>query len=226
MGNVKKTWLSSYNFVCLLNLPDQIKKLGPIRNQWEGGPRGEGFLRTVKPMTPGTTRLHWQRHLLTNLVKHKSNVVICSKEKKQGAYLQGRGNIDLSSIKVYASHTEFVQKWASSQPISVFLGKSEEEGEGLCPPLYSMIKDGSNRKYVLISPVHPPTHQTYNGQTYHQFEYEDAAIGINVQDLHVEMYGVLLPMLINISDLKSMYTLVTDQWTVFDAEYNNILPHM
>jgi len=44
MGNGKKTWLSSYNFVCLLNLPDQIKKLGPIRNRWEGGPRGEGFL--------------------------------------------------------------------------------------------------------------------------------------------------------------------------------------
>jgi len=33
-------------------------------------------------------------------------------------------------------------------------------------------------------------------------------------------------MLINISDLKSMYTLVTDQWTVLDAEYNNILPHI
>jgi len=105
--------------------------------------------------------------------------------EEAGTYLQGHSNIELSSIKVYTSHTKFMQKWASLQPILVFIGKSEEVG--VCPPLYSMIKDASHHKYVLISPVDPPTQQTYNGQTYHQFEYADTAIGINVQDLHIEM---------------------------------------
>lgn len=222
MGQGKQTWLSSYNFVCLLNLPEQINKLGPIRNRWEGGARGEGFLRTVKPMTPGTTRLHWQRHLLTNLIKHKSNVLICGKGKS--TYKQaGSGNIDFSSIKLYSSMTEFMRQWASSQPISVFVGKSE--AEGMCPPLYSMIKEGSERKYVQISPVEPATKGTYNGQTYHRFEYSEVAIGIDVEDLHVEMYAVLLPMLIDMFDDYKMFTVITDQWTVLDGSFNNILPH-
>ena len=35
--------LSSYNFICLMNLPDAMEKFGPLRAIWEGGPRGEGF---------------------------------------------------------------------------------------------------------------------------------------------------------------------------------------
>ena len=40
----KPSWLTSYNFVCLLNLPQQIEMLGPVRNRYEGGCRGEGYL--------------------------------------------------------------------------------------------------------------------------------------------------------------------------------------
>jgi len=117
--------------------------------------------------------------------------------------------------------TEFMQKWALVQPISVFVGKSDEVGT--CPPLYSMIKAGSDRKYILISPIDPPVKMTYNGQTYHHFEYSEAAIGINVEDLVMEMYAVVLPLLINHSPVK-MYTIVTDQWTVLDSGYNFLLP--
>ena len=41
--NGNPTWLSAYNFVCLLNLPQQIKMMGPIQNRWEGGLRGKDF---------------------------------------------------------------------------------------------------------------------------------------------------------------------------------------
>jgi hypothetical protein len=68
----KPAWLASYNFVCLLNIPEQIRLLGPIRNRWEGGARGEGYLRRVKSAVYGTSRKHWDRNLLTNLMQQNT----------------------------------------------------------------------------------------------------------------------------------------------------------
>jgi len=63
-------WLSAYNFPCLLNMPEQIKMLGPLRNRWEGGHRGEGFLRVVKPTIIGK-RGNWASNLMRNLLRQK-----------------------------------------------------------------------------------------------------------------------------------------------------------
>ena len=41
-------WISSYIYPCLLNLPAHMKEFGPLKNLWEGGVRGEGFLPYVK----------------------------------------------------------------------------------------------------------------------------------------------------------------------------------
>ncbi len=43
-GRKLPIWVTQYNCQSLLNLPDQMEMLGPIRNRWEGGKRGEGFL--------------------------------------------------------------------------------------------------------------------------------------------------------------------------------------
>ena len=43
------TWLSSYNCLSLLNLPNVMAEFGPIRSLWEGGNQGEGYLREAKP---------------------------------------------------------------------------------------------------------------------------------------------------------------------------------
>ena len=42
------TWSTQYNFLCLLNLPNVIRKFGNLTNIWEGGIEGEGFLRKYK----------------------------------------------------------------------------------------------------------------------------------------------------------------------------------
>ena len=34
----------------LLNLPDQIRSYGPLRIWWEGGYKGKGILRSIKPL--------------------------------------------------------------------------------------------------------------------------------------------------------------------------------
>ena len=47
------TWVSSYNFMCLLNLPETIDYFGPILLYYEGGPLGEKNVQTIKRLFPG-----------------------------------------------------------------------------------------------------------------------------------------------------------------------------
>jgi hypothetical protein len=43
-------WISSYTYPCLLNLPDNMRRYGPLKNLWEGSARGEGGIREFKPL--------------------------------------------------------------------------------------------------------------------------------------------------------------------------------
>jgi hypothetical protein len=52
--------LSKYNFPCLLNLPEVLAEFGPIRNLWEGGYQGEGYLRKTKPRLANGLKKNWQ----------------------------------------------------------------------------------------------------------------------------------------------------------------------
>jgi len=65
-------WLSAYNFMSLLNLPDVIRQYGPIRNIWEGGAQGEGVLRFVKPNMLNGMRRAWELSSMKNLMRKKS----------------------------------------------------------------------------------------------------------------------------------------------------------
>jgi hypothetical protein len=58
-GNEEPKWLSSYNFVCLLNLPDQMRRYGPLRNLWEGGWNGEGMIGIMKPEMKNGMQRNW-----------------------------------------------------------------------------------------------------------------------------------------------------------------------
>ena len=67
----KPVWLTSYNFMCLLNLPQVAAQLGPIRNLWEGNFCGEGYIRMVKPEMVGGFRKNWQVNLLNRLMLNR-----------------------------------------------------------------------------------------------------------------------------------------------------------
>ena len=64
--------LSSYNFICLVNLPDAMEKFGPLRAIWEGGPRGEGFARFAKPFMTQGFRQNWHHSLMLKLQRAKA----------------------------------------------------------------------------------------------------------------------------------------------------------
>jgi len=64
----KPTWISSYNFICLTNLPSVLREFGPLRNMWEGAGQGEKILRLVKPTYIGL-RKNWQQNMLDRLLR-------------------------------------------------------------------------------------------------------------------------------------------------------------
>jgi hypothetical protein len=70
------SWLSSFNCLCLLNLPAIVRRYGPIRNIWEGSSVGEGFLRFAKPAVKHGLRKFWQRSTMTNLMRMKGLQVL------------------------------------------------------------------------------------------------------------------------------------------------------
>ena len=53
-GNGKKAKIvTAPNFLALLNLPHSMLHFGPLRLLWEGDSKGEGILRTIKPLIHG-----------------------------------------------------------------------------------------------------------------------------------------------------------------------------
>jgi hypothetical protein len=62
-------WLTMYNFLCLLNLPEAIERLGPLRFNYEGSTEGEGFIPMVKPLLSQGMRKNWQKNLAHRFFK-------------------------------------------------------------------------------------------------------------------------------------------------------------
>ena len=62
------TWISSYNFVCLLNIPKMIRDFGPLRNLWEGGGQREKIVSLIQPSWVGY-RKNWQANSMDSLLK-------------------------------------------------------------------------------------------------------------------------------------------------------------
>ncbi|KAL7564653.1 hypothetical protein ACA910_009340 [Epithemia clementina (nom. ined.)] len=74
----KPSWVTLYNFMSLLNLPDAVRQFGPLCNIWEGGTQGEGFLWYVKREMSMGLRNNWQKRLLTRIYKRKSLAMLLS----------------------------------------------------------------------------------------------------------------------------------------------------
>jgi hypothetical protein len=62
-------WVTCYNFLCLLNIPNMMRHFGPLRNMYEGS-LGEKFLVLVKPRTHGI-RAKWYTTVLRNIMQRK-----------------------------------------------------------------------------------------------------------------------------------------------------------
>ena len=79
MNDTKSSWLSKYNFPSLLNLVDVLQEFGSLKNLWEGGYQGEGYLQFTKPLLKQGVRKNWQSNTLKKLLELTALEVITNK---------------------------------------------------------------------------------------------------------------------------------------------------
>ena len=61
-------WLSCYNFMSLLNIPETLENFGPLKNFWEGSYIGEKFITQTKSEFFGK-RNNWTYAMLQRIQK-------------------------------------------------------------------------------------------------------------------------------------------------------------
>ena len=75
----KPQWISLYNYLCLLNLPRIAEIFGPLKNIWEGGYIGEGYLRIIKPYMKRGLGKNWEHNIHRGVLERKTFNCICNK---------------------------------------------------------------------------------------------------------------------------------------------------
>jgi hypothetical protein len=95
--------ISSFNFMCLLNLPKATERFGPLRNLWEGGFKGEGFIGSCKKFLRFGQREGFEFNALKNVLTERA-LKRASKGMESGK--SGTTFRGMSWPKVLAAHRE------------------------------------------------------------------------------------------------------------------------
>ena len=117
--NDSPAWIAKYNFMSLLNLPEQIKEVGPLRTLWEGGTRGEGYLRLVKPQIKTGLKTNWQTSLMKSLLRSKSMATLTQEFSKINVG-------DSTQYRVYTSAANLESMWMRRKPLSIVVKNNVE----------------------------------------------------------------------------------------------------
>jgi hypothetical protein len=107
------SWISQYNMLCLLNLPNTIRKYGYIRNIWEGGTEGESYLKHVKKQLSAGLVNQWQVWVITNLLKEDIY--------RDWKTVSITNNSLRNQIKIYGSMDDARMSFNSGHPISLLI---------------------------------------------------------------------------------------------------------
>jgi hypothetical protein len=190
-------WIQQYNMLCLLNLPDTMRKYGSIRNLWEGGRDGESYLKTVKGHLKSGLVNEWQTWVVTNLLKEKTY-----EEWKDKVVHET--NIR-KEVRIYSTHTVAVNIFNGGKPVSVLAYNNK---------IYICYRDDGKIKGTRIK-LDNKIELEY-GLVYYSISLKDTTIVLNEYD--VDYVGVLLlPLLTKdgypTNDDNVKYCYIRSDWT-------------
>lgn len=227
-------WLSQYNFLCLLNLPEQIEKLGPIRNRWDGSIRGERFLQKAKPNVRSTRLKNWAENLMLNLLRQRELFVLREGKNRlaklevvgdddnlsEGSDDENGGRPDLAAFYTYRCRTDVVRAREDEEPISVVL--TQEEGQG---PKAFVCYRGRHRSIMTCEMERFGTPTYYFGMHYHQFKLKSFESDHDepLASIKIVCYGLLLPIL---KSGEETYAMVDSNWRVLNDHGQLVHPHV
>ena len=205
------SWVTASNFICLLNLPDLISNVGPLRNLWEGSMIGEKVLGGVKDEFTGF-RKNWNTSLLKRIYGHigMKKVMMNSesiKEEPISKYSRyGR-------FHKYKTLFEFRSFWERQGVISLVELKDGR--------LISVIQ---NNAVVEFTPLKRNAAITVNvnGLIYAKWKWAEHTYVL--ESNLINRYCLMLPCL-SMDYNSSYYTVVSDDWQVINKnlEFTNKL---
>jgi len=120
-----------YNFLSLLNLKDIAKRLGPLKNYWEGSVRGEAIIATIKPEIKMGLRYNWSTSVLRKVMRLKSFHLI-EQSISMKNITDNEVHTNGSNYKVYSCVRELQYELQQQKPISCITCNDK---------IYVMLKD-------------------------------------------------------------------------------------
>lgn len=120
------SWISSYNFMSLLNLEDEMNMIGPPRGHYEGSFRGEKIVSEMKPLITGGLTTGWAEHAMTNYWRGYVDKALVdgsfhSRERSVKQERTSRGKM----LKVYPSLPQIQLLLGGGYAISGCIGRDE-----------------------------------------------------------------------------------------------------
>ena len=196
----KPTWITSYNYLCLLNLPNIARNFGPLRNIWEGGYIGEGFLRLVKPHITRGLRKNWQKNIHIGILQRKCFNHLCDN------YLPQK-NITQKKYCLYPNINDITYHLISNNILCCI---HDSEGK-----FFFVLKDKSLVQ-LEIGMFHSESSTLY----YFEMRIMDEPNYYQLNNIKIESYCLLLPKLnnnglpdeLNGEIDTSVYTIVNSEW--------------
>jgi hypothetical protein len=190
------SWVTQYNMLCLLNLPETMRRYGSIRNIWEGGHDGESYIKLVKRQLCSGLVNDWKVWVISNLLKEE----IYQDWKTTNHHF----NNLRKEIKIYPSCKDAKKSFDSGKPISVLLYDDKfhifyrQKGSIIGREILLYDKTIEKRK-----------------QTYYSIEWKN--ISINAESLIGFFVGVILLPIIEANGftkyhLNKRYSYIRSDW--------------
>jgi len=126
------SWISQYNFLSLLDVPKTMEEFGNVRNLWEGGTEGEGYLREVKKELKAGLIKQWQTWSITNLLKNSvySDLISSKNQNEETKITKSLRN----ACKIYRKYKNAFEQVDLGVPISgvMTLKTKQDEAYYIC----------------------------------------------------------------------------------------------
>lgn len=110
-------WVTHYNMLCLLNLPDVLRQYGSMRNIWEGGMDGEAYVKKAKKKLRAGLVNQWQVWAIESLLKEEIYAEWKADTKESDIIAEHKAKLR-SLCKVYRNYTEARRAYDSGKPFS------------------------------------------------------------------------------------------------------------
>ena len=209
--------LSQWNYPNLLNLPRQCQKYGSGRLMWEGGVRGEGFLRFLKPLINSGFKGEWQTNLSRRYLRRRALKRI-GIESLQDIFDEAEGEADedirYSPFRKYNSLAVAKDCFENRQPLS--LVETNDECFGM------VYKVGQHELQLLHLELVPQCKEVVFGAAYFSWRRKQSHNYHLVVD-NVKRKMLLLPRLdesgeIDTTSASNKYYTICDDWHEMDSD--------